>query len=124
MSGTAEAATDEFTLRRASLPPWLQRNQLTLPSHTQYDCSSPEWQDCLLVVDDGAVVLSCSEGDLTLDRGAVFFLTGLHAPTLSNPHPTPAIVATVSRNAGFSLASGGAVATLQPTPMPSELRTR
>ena len=54
MSGTAEAATDEFTLWRAGLPPWLQRNQLTLPSYTEYDCSSLAWQDCLLVVNDGA----------------------------------------------------------------------
>jgi len=47
------------------------------------------------------VVLSCTESDLALDRGAVFFLTGLHAPTLRNPHPTPATVATASRKAGF-----------------------
>ena len=91
----------EFTLWRAGLPPWLQRNQLTLPSHTEYDCSSLAWQDCLLVVNDWAVVLSCTESDLALDRGAVFFLTGLHAPTLRNPHPTPATVATASRKAGF-----------------------
>jgi Sigma-70 region 2 len=32
---------------------------------------------------------------------AVFFLTGLYAPTLRNPHPTPATVATASRKAGF-----------------------
>jgi len=56
-------------------------------AHTEYDCSSLAWQDCLLVVNDGAVVLSCTEGDLALDRGAVFFLTGLHAPTLATPTP-------------------------------------
>ena len=38
------------------------------------------------------------------------FLTGLHAPTLRNPHPTPATVATGQSQGWLSRVSGGAVA--------------
>ena len=101
MSGTAEAATDQFTLWRAGLPPWLQRNQLTLRPTPSTTAPASRGRTACWWSTTGAVVLSCTEGDLALDRGAVFFLTGLHAPTLRNPHPTPATVATASRKAGF-----------------------
>jgi hypothetical protein len=74
----------DFTLWRADLPTGLQRWQITLLPHTELDCSDREWQDCMFVVEDGVVVLSCAGGDLPLDQGSAFFVTRLTAPVLRN----------------------------------------
>ena len=56
------------------------------------DCAEPPWPGGLLFVEVGAVVLSCTVGQLALDQGTVFFVDGLDAPALRNPHPTRATV--------------------------------
>lgn len=74
----------DFTLWRADLPAGLQRRQITLLPHTELDCSGRHWQDCMFVVEDGPLVLSCAGGDLLLDQGSAFFVTRSTAPVLRN----------------------------------------
>ena len=75
-----------FTLWR-DLPAGLRRDQITLPPHAVLDCAGADWRDCVLVVEDGSVVLLTAGGELPLPQGAVFCLTGCAAPVLYNPGP-------------------------------------
>lgn len=89
--------TSGFTLWRDDLPPWMRRDQITLPPLARRDCSAPAWKDCLIVVEDGEVVLFSAGGELPLPQGSVFALTGIVRPVLHNRGPARATLTTARR---------------------------
>lgn len=57
-----------------------------------------EWDDSLVVVEQGSVELECVRGGRrAFATGAVMFLTGLPLHTIHNPGPGTALLAAVSR---------------------------
>ncbi len=85
-----------FTLWR-DLPPGLRRDQVTLEPRATHDCGGPDWRDCVLVVEEGDVVLATVGGELALVQGAVFCLNEFVAPVLRNPGPGRATVVRACR---------------------------
>lgn len=59
---------------------------------------APEWQDCLVVVESGEVVLEFDSGARhTCHRGDILWLAGLPVRRLVNPGPDPVVIRTVRR---------------------------
>ena len=86
-----------FTLWRRDLPPGPHRDQVTLEPRATRDCAGPDWRDCVLVVEDGDLVLTTAGGETPLQQGAVFCLAGFTAPALHNPGPRRATVTRARR---------------------------
>ena len=87
LSLLGRALPDSFRLRVTVLPPGAVR---------PYDAR--EWDDSLVVVEQGEVGLDCADGSTApFGAGAVLFLAGLPVVALTNRGDQPAVLSAVSR---------------------------
>ncbi len=84
------------TLLRAGLPAWRERRVVALEPGSTLPYVAADWQDALVVVEHGSVVLDASGGArVRLEEGAVLCLAGLGLIALRNDGPGRAVVAGV-----------------------------
>ena len=87
LSLLGRALPDSVCLRVIVLPPGLSR---------PYD--EREWDDALVVVEEGEIELDCADGSNTpFGAGAVLFLAGLPVVALTNRGDEPAVLSAASR---------------------------
>ena len=92
---------DESTLSflQLPLPRTFDLRLVSIPAGGARPFVAADWDDSLVVVEQGPVELECVRGGRrAFATGAVMFLTGLPLRTIHNPGPAPALLAAVSRN--------------------------
>ncbi len=100
MAGVSPAMDEELPLLRCrgSLPDRFARRVVTLAPGERCAYVSEDWEDALVVVEDGTVELEGLAGDRrSLARGAVLWLVGLPLRALHNVGRHPAVIVAVSR---------------------------
>lgn len=80
------------------LPPSFARRVVTIAPGERCAYVSEDWEDALVVVEDGTVELEGLSGDRSsFARGAVLWLVGLPLRALHNVGRHPAVIVAVSR---------------------------
>ena len=80
------------------LPRAFDLRLVTIPAGSARPFEPREWEDALVVVEQGSVELECVRGGRrAFATGSVMFLTGLPLRTIRNRGPEPALLAAVSR---------------------------
>ncbi len=80
------------------LPRTVDLRLVSIPPGGARPFVAAEWDDSLVVVEQGAVELECVRGGRrAFSTGAVIFLTGLPLRAIHNPGPDTALLAAVSR---------------------------
>ena len=80
------------------LPDRFARRIVTIAPGERCAYVAADWEDALVVVEDGVVELECLGGDRrSLARGAVLWLVGLPLRALHNVGRHPAVLVAVSR---------------------------
>ena len=80
------------------LPRTVDLRLVSIPAGAAKPFVAEEWDDSLVVVEQGSVELECIRGGRrTFTTGAVIFLTGLPLRMIHNPGPETALLAAVSR---------------------------
>ncbi len=80
------------------LPRTVDLRLVSIPAGGAKPFVAAEWDDSLVVVEQGSVELECVRGGRrAFATGAVMFLTGLPLRTIHNPGPETALLAAVSR---------------------------
>ena len=81
------------------LPRTFDLRLVSIPAGGARPFVAEDWDDALVVVEEGSVELECVRGGRrAFATGAVMFLTGLPLRTIHNPGTEPALLAAVSRN--------------------------
>ena len=81
------------------LPRSFDLRLVSIPAGAAKPFVAEEWDDSLVVVEQGSVELECVRGGRrAFATGAVMFLTGLPLRTIHNPGEETALLAAVSRN--------------------------
>ena len=82
------------------LPRTFDLRLVSIPAGSARPFVAEEWDDSLVVVEQGTVELECVRGGRrAFATGAVMFLTGLPLTTIHNTGAEPALLAAVSRKA-------------------------
>ena len=80
------------------LPRTVDLRLVSIPPGAAKPYVAREWDDSLVVVEQGSVELECVRGGRrAFATGAVMFLTGLPLRTIHNPGPETALLAAISR---------------------------
>lgn len=92
--------TSGLSFLQLPLPQTFDLRLVTIPAGGSKPYVAADWDDSLVVVEQGCVELECVRGGRrAFATGAVMFLTGLPLRTIHNPRGEPALLAAVSRTA-------------------------
>ena len=88
----------DLSFLQLPLPRTVDLRLVSIPAGAAKPFVADEWDDSLVVVEQGSVELECVRGGRrTFTTGAVIFLTGLPLRRIHNPGPETALLAAVSR---------------------------
>jgi hypothetical protein len=89
---------DPLIRSEGALPARFARRVVTLAPGERCAYVAEDWEDALVVVEDGTIELECLGGDRrSLARGAVLWLVGLPLRAVHNVGRHPAVLVAVSR---------------------------
>jgi quercetin dioxygenase-like cupin family protein len=89
---------DRLTFLDGPLPARFRLRGVTIAPGASRPFRAEEWDDALVVVEQGEVVLECNAGGRRrFGAGAVMWLQGMNLRALHNPAEEPTVLSAVSR---------------------------